>query len=200
MVDHVCHHGAGTPGVALHGNPMYGGRALGIFTMCLAAVMVGAAYNALDEYEAQMEARMTTMPPDSASHARPRLPALFRAAWAKIATAEAALRDCAEQHMELCRRQAEEGIPFTYRDDVLLGCIGREVMVQTWETVQSDLIRTIGAGLVRAGERIERIYRDMSIGNAHRNTSLRDWAYRELALAQFGLDGLRRMPNVRPGS
>ena len=44
----------------------------------------------------------------------------------------------------------------------------------------------------------------MSIGNAHRNTSLRDWAYRELALAQFGLpgqlDGLRRMPNVRPGS
>ena len=68
----------------------------------------------------------------------------------------------------------------------------------------SDLVRTIGAGVVKAGERIERVYRDMSIGNAHRNTSLRDWAYRELALAQFGLpgqlDGLRRAPNVRPGS
>ena len=42
----------GTPGLALHGSPMYGGRApSGIFTMCLAAVLVGAAYNALDEYE-----------------------------------------------------------------------------------------------------------------------------------------------------
>src|SRR5204863_9325347 len=36
--------GQQNPGLALHGNPMYGGRALGIFTMCLAAVMVGAAY------------------------------------------------------------------------------------------------------------------------------------------------------------
>ena len=196
--------GKGTPGVALHGNPMYGGRALGIFTMCLAAVMVGAAYNALDEYEAQMEARMTTMPPIVPRKLDPDFQRYFGAAWAKTATAEAALRDCAQQHMELCRRQAEEGVPFTYRDDVLLGCIGREVMVQTWETVQSDLIRTVGAGVVKAGERIERIYRDMSIGNAHRNTSLRDWAYRELALAQFGLPGqlagLRRAPNVRPGS
>ena len=42
---------ATTPGVRLHGNPMYGGRALSIFTMCLGAVMVGATYNALDEYE-----------------------------------------------------------------------------------------------------------------------------------------------------
>ena len=42
----------------------------------------------------------------------------------------------------------------------------------------------------------------MSIGNAHRNTSLRDWAYRELVLAHFALPGqletLQRLPNVRP--
>ena len=100
---------------------MYGGRALGIFTMCLAAVMVGAAYNALDEYEAQMEARSTTMPPIVPRKLDPDFQRYFGAAWAKTATAEAALRDCAEQHMALCRRQAEEGVPFTYRDDVLLG-------------------------------------------------------------------------------
>jgi 3-hydroxy-9,10-secoandrosta-1,3,5(10)-triene-9,17-dione monooxygenase len=194
--------GKGTPGVALHGNPMYGGRALGVFTMCLAAVMVGAAYNALDEYEGQMDSRSTTMPPIVSRKLDPDFQRYFGAGWAKTATAEAALHDCAEQYMELCRRQAEDGTPFTYTDDMLLGCIGREVMVQTWETVQSDLVRTIGASLIRQGERIERIYRDMSIGNAHRNTSLRDWAYRELALAHFGLPGqlagLRRLPNVRP--
>jgi 3-hydroxy-9,10-secoandrosta-1,3,5(10)-triene-9,17-dione monooxygenase len=194
--------GTGNPGVALHGNPMYGGRALSVFTLCLGAVMVGAAYNALDEFEAQMEARMTPIPPFVQRKLDPDTQRYFGAAWAKTATAEAALRNCADQHMDLCRRQAEEGIPYSYEDDMRLACIGREVMVQTWETVQSDLVRTIGASLMKQGERIERIYRDMSIGNAHRNTSLRDWAYRELALAHFGLpgqfDSLFRMPNVRP--
>jgi 3-hydroxy-9,10-secoandrosta-1,3,5(10)-triene-9,17-dione monooxygenase len=148
-----------------------------------------------------MEARMTPIPPFVPRRLDPDFQRYFGGAWAKIATAEAALRSCAEQHMELCRRQAEDGVPYTYEDDMLLGCIGREVMVQTWETVQSEIVRTIGASLLRAGERIERIYRDMSIGNAHRNTSFRDWAYRELALAHLGLPGqmatLQRRPNVR---
>ena len=89
--------------------------------------------------------------------------------------------------MELCRRQAEEGIPFTFGDDVRLGCIAREIMIQCWETVQSDLARTVGASFLRSGERMERIYRDMSIGNAHRNTSFRDWAFRELACLHLGV-------------
>ena len=189
------------PGVRLHGNPMYGGRALGIFTMCLAAVMVGAAYNALDEYENVMRSRPTPIPPFTPRTEDADFQRYFGAAWAKIATAEAALHDCAEQHMELCRRQAEDGVPYSYQDDMLLGCIGREVMVQTWETVQSDLVRTAGASLLGKDQRMERIYRDLSIGNAHRNTSLRDWAYRELALAYFGLpsqtDQLQRRPGLR---
>jgi 3-hydroxy-9,10-secoandrosta-1,3,5(10)-triene-9,17-dione monooxygenase len=192
---------AKTPGVALHGNPMYGGRALSVFTMCLAAVMVGAAYNALDEYEAQMEARMTPIPPFVQRRLDPDFQRYFGAAWAKTAAAEAALRNCADQHMELCRRQAEEGIPYSYKDDMLLGCIAREIMIQCWETVQSDLVRTIGASLMSSGQRIERIFRDMAIGNAHRNTSFRDWAFRELALAHLGLpgqlDALVRLPSGR---
>lgn len=192
---------ATTPGAALHGNPMYGGRAMGIFTMCLAAVMVGAAYNALDEYAEQMEARMTPLPPFVPRKLDPDFQRWFGAGWAKIATAEAALHDCAEQHMQLCRRQADKGVPFTYGDDMLLGCIAREVMVQTWETVQSDLVRTIGASTMKAGERIERIFRDMAIGNAHRNTAFRDFMYREISLAHFGLpsqtDLLQRQPSFR---
>src|SRR5439155_10546915 len=49
----------GTPGLRLHGNPMYGGRALACFTMSLAAVMVGAAYQALDEYELLLDSKST---------------------------------------------------------------------------------------------------------------------------------------------
>jgi 3-hydroxy-9,10-secoandrosta-1,3,5(10)-triene-9,17-dione monooxygenase len=178
---------AGTPGYALHGNPMYSGRALSIFTMCLAAVCVGAAYNALDEYKEQLNSRMTPIPPFVPRRNDPDFQRIYGASLAKTATAEAALRNSADQFMELCRRSVEDGVPFTWEDDCRLGCINREVMVQTWETVQSDLVRTIGASLMRPGQRIERIFRDMAVANAHRNTSLRDWQWRELGMANLGV-------------
>jgi 3-hydroxy-9,10-secoandrosta-1,3,5(10)-triene-9,17-dione monooxygenase len=178
----------GTPGLRLHGNPMYGGRALGCFTITLAAIMVGAAYNALDEYETMLQTKKTPLPPMIPRKLDPDYQRYFGRAWAKIATAEAALTNAAEQHMELCRRFVDEGIPYSYADEHRIGCIAREVMVQAWETVQADLFRTAGSSAGAKGQRLERIYRDMSIGaNSHRNTLLRDWAFREIARDRLGL-------------
>jgi 3-hydroxy-9,10-secoandrosta-1,3,5(10)-triene-9,17-dione monooxygenase len=202
MVDIDVSDPANVPGVALHGNPMYGGRALGIFTMCLGAVMVGAAYNALDEYREQLNTRSTLLPPFTPRRTDPDFQRIYGAALAKTATADAALRSAADQYMELCRRSVEGGPPFAWEADVRLGCICREVMVQTWETVQSDLVRTIGASLLRPGERIDRIFRDLAVANAHRNTSLRDWQFRELGMADLGIP--REFPGgplpSRPGA
>ena len=55
----------GTPGSRLHGNPLYGGRAMTIFTLSLAAVTVGALFNALDEYERLLRTKSTPLPPSS---------------------------------------------------------------------------------------------------------------------------------------
>ena len=188
----------GTPGLRLHGNPMYGGRALGCFTITLAAIMVGAAYNALDEYESMLETKLTPLPPMIPRKLDPDYQRYFGRAWTKIATAEAALQNVAEQHMELCRRFVEQGVPYSYADDQRIGCIAREVMIQCWETVQSDLFRTAGSSAGAKGQRLERIYRDMSIGsNSHRNTLLRDWAFRELARDRLGLPRDYRGGNVQ---
>jgi 3-hydroxy-9,10-secoandrosta-1,3,5(10)-triene-9,17-dione monooxygenase len=188
----------GTPGLRLHGNPMYGGRALGCFTITLAAIMVGAAYNALDEYESMLETKLTPLPPMIPRKLDPDYQRYFGRAWTKIATAEAALQNVAEQHMELCRRFVEQGLPYSYADDHRIGCIAREVMIQCWETVQSDLFRTAGSSAGAKGQRLERIYRDMSIGsNSHRNTLLRDWAFRELARDRLGLPRDYRGGNVQ---
>jgi 3-hydroxy-9,10-secoandrosta-1,3,5(10)-triene-9,17-dione monooxygenase len=191
----------GTPGYALHENPMYAGRALSIFTMCLGAVCVGAAYNALDEYKEHLNTRSTLLPPFTPRRTDPDFQRIYGASLAKTATAEAALRSAADEYMELCRRSVDGGPAFTWEDDVRLGCICREVMVQTWETVQADLVRTIGASLMRPGQRIERIFRDLAVANAHRNTSLRDWQFRELAMANLGIP--RELPGgplpSRPG-
>ena len=45
--------------------------------------------------------------------------------------------NAADQHMELCRRFVDEGIPYSYADDHRIGCIAREVMIQAWETMQA---------------------------------------------------------------
>jgi 3-hydroxy-9,10-secoandrosta-1,3,5(10)-triene-9,17-dione monooxygenase len=176
----------GTPGLRLHGNPMYGGRALSCFTLSLAAILVGAAYNALDEYEAMLTTKMTPLPPFVPRKFDLDFQRYFGEAWAKIATAEAALMNGADQHMELCRRFVDEGIPYSYADDHRIGCIGREAMIQAWETMQSDICRTAGSSAAGRGERLDRIFRDMSIGNSHRNTQLRDFAFREIARDRLG--------------
>jgi 3-hydroxy-9,10-secoandrosta-1,3,5(10)-triene-9,17-dione monooxygenase len=177
----------GTPGHRLHGNPLYHGRAMAPFTLTLGAVLVGAAYNALDDYERLMNERTIPLPPFTPRKLDPDYQRHFGRAMAKIATAEAALLNAADQHMELCRRAANEGAPYTHGDDWLVASIAREVMLQAWETMQSDIFRTAGSSATRSGERIERIYRDMSMGNGHLNVVLRDPMFREIARWRLGL-------------
>jgi 3-hydroxy-9,10-secoandrosta-1,3,5(10)-triene-9,17-dione monooxygenase len=183
----------GTPGLRLHDNPLYGGRALACFTMSLGAIMVGAAYQALDEYELMLDSKLTHLPPMQPRRFDPDFQRWFGSALAKVSTAEAALLNCADQHMELCAAAAQ-GAPYTYGDDMRLGAIAREVMIQTWEIMQSEIFRTAGSSAGAKGQRMERIYRDMSIGNSHRNTMLREWAFGELAREYLGL------PRLGPGN
>jgi 3-hydroxy-9,10-secoandrosta-1,3,5(10)-triene-9,17-dione monooxygenase len=188
-----------TAGYLLHGNPLYGGRAMACFTLTLAAVMVGAAYQALDEYELLLDSKMTPLPPMVPRRGDLTYQRWFGSALAKIATAEAAMINAAQQHMELCRSHCEDGAPYTYGQDMLLGCIAREVLIQTWEIMQGEIFRTAGSSAGNRGERMERIYRDMSIGNSHRNTLLREFAFGELAREHLGLPrlGIGNVQEVR---
>jgi 3-hydroxy-9,10-secoandrosta-1,3,5(10)-triene-9,17-dione monooxygenase len=177
----------GTPGYRLHGNPLYAGRALSCFTLTLAALAVGAAYQALDEYRRLLETKLTPRAPMGPRRDDPDHQRWFGSALAKVATAEAAVLSCADQHMEACRLNAEEGVPYGYGEDMRLGCIAREVMIQIWEVMQGEIFRTAGSSAGARGERMERVYRDLTIVNSHRNTLLRDWAFGELAREQLGL-------------
>jgi 3-hydroxy-9,10-secoandrosta-1,3,5(10)-triene-9,17-dione monooxygenase len=89
--------------------------------------------------------------------------------------------------MEHCRRAAEDGVAYTYGADMLVGCIAREVMSMAWDTMQADIFRMSGSSASKHGERLERLYRDLSMGNSHRNSLLRDFAYREVAKERLGV-------------
>ena len=176
----------GTPGYRLHGNPMYAGRAMTVFTLSLAAVTVGAAYNALDEYERLLRTKGIPMPPFTPRVHDRQHHRWFGRALTHIALAEAALRDTAERHMWMCARNVEQGIDYSYGDDMLLAGIAREIMLASWEVVNNDLWQTMGASVARDGERMTRVFRDMAVASAHRNLQFRDMMYGEIARAALG--------------
>lgn len=177
----------GTAGSELHGNGMYSGRGLSIFTMTLAAIAIGGGYNALDEFEDQMRTRKTPLPPVASRLQDPDYQRYYGGALTKLATAEAALMNVAQQHMDLCRANAAGERPYTFVDDFKLAAIARELVVQVWETVEKDLYRNIGSSAARNGERFERVFRDMAQAAGHRNTLLREQSYRTLAQLTLGL-------------
>jgi 3-hydroxy-9,10-secoandrosta-1,3,5(10)-triene-9,17-dione monooxygenase len=177
----------GTPGYRLHGNPMYAGRTLAFFQGELAAIMVGAARGALDEYEEILRARKTQRPPIVSRHEDPDYQRWFGLAMGRIATAEAALIQVAEQWMDLCRTGAETGVQFSRKDDLRLNIIAREALTLAWDAMQGQIFRTAGTGAARNGLRIERVFRDMAMGWGHFGTIVGDWAARELAREHLGL-------------
>jgi 3-hydroxy-9,10-secoandrosta-1,3,5(10)-triene-9,17-dione monooxygenase len=177
----------GTPGYRLHANPMYAGRTLAFFQGELAAILIGAVQGALDEYEGVLRMRKTQRPPIVARYLDPDYQRWYGLAVGRVATAEAALIQLAEQWMELCRRSVEEGPPFSREDDLRLNIVAREALTLAWDAMQGQLFRTAGTSLAKNGQRLERIFRDMAMGWGHFGTLVGDWAARELAREHFGL-------------
>lgn len=178
----------GTPGLRLHGNPLYGGRAAGPFTISLAAVLVGAAYNALDELEHLMRTKKTFLPPQKLRIYDDDNQRWFGEAMARIGLLEAAVHGAAQMHMNFCRRYVDEGIPFSYEDDMFVAAIAREAMLDLWQVMALHLFRAAGSSGAVNGERLERVFRDMSMIAGHGNSRLREYAHREMARMRFGLD------------
>jgi 3-hydroxy-9,10-secoandrosta-1,3,5(10)-triene-9,17-dione monooxygenase len=182
--------GSGTPGSRLHGNPMYSGRAVSVFTISLAAVTVGAAYNALDEYERLMRERKTPLPPFIPRVEDPDYQRWYGRALTHIATAEAATHKAAERHMEACRRNVEDGgaggVPYSYGEDMPIAGIAREAILMCWRVIDDDIWQTVGASVARDGERTARVFRDMAVAAAHRNLQLRDMFYGDIGRAALG--------------
>jgi 3-hydroxy-9,10-secoandrosta-1,3,5(10)-triene-9,17-dione monooxygenase len=177
----------GTPGLLLHGNPMYAGRTLSFFQAELASLIVGGLKGALEEYERILTTRKTQRPPIVPRHLDPDYQRWFGLALGQAATAEAAVIQCAEQYMELCRRTLETGQPFTRKDDLRLNIIAREAVRMSWETMHGLVFRTAGTSASKNGERLERSFRDMAMDWGHFGTIVGDWAARGLAREHLGL-------------
>ncbi len=178
----------GTPGSRLHGNPMYAGRCFSVFQLELTALMIGAARGALDEYQAIVTTKRTQRPPTVLRAEDPDYQRWFGAAIGKLATAEAAMLSAGDQWTELARRNVEEDAGFSREDDMVLNFIAREGMRMAWDAMQEHLIRTAGSSSLRDGERLQRIYRDMTMGHGHFASLFGDVVTRRIGQYRLGVE------------
>jgi 3-hydroxy-9,10-secoandrosta-1,3,5(10)-triene-9,17-dione monooxygenase len=175
----------GTAGLALHRNPEYAGGPLSFMLFQLGALAVGMAKGALDAYEELMRSRMTVFLPIIPRVEDPDYQFKFGEASGMIAAAEAALSGAVAQWAGIC---AAGPAGFTRDTELRLAMISREVVRLCWRAVEGHLFPTAGSSSVRHGERIERVWRDMSTLHSHAGVAvfLSSLANREFARVHFG--------------
>jgi 3-hydroxy-9,10-secoandrosta-1,3,5(10)-triene-9,17-dione monooxygenase len=183
----------GSPGSRLHGNPMYAGRNVSLFQIELSALMVGAVKGAIDEYEQLVLTRKTQRPPVTLRADDPDYQRWLGVAIGDTSVAEAAVLHAGEEWMEAARRNVEDGVPFTREEDLRLNYVGRFGLRMAWKVMQEQIVGTAGSSAVRDGERMQRIYRDMTMGHGHFGNLLGDSIARQIGQMRLG-----RLPTEVP--
>jgi len=176
-----------SPGLRLHGNPLYAGRTLSVFQSELSALATGALRGALEEYESIIRTRRTQRPPIVARYLDPDYQRWYGQALAAASAAETLIAAVARRWSEHTRLFAQDGRVFTRADDLELNVLAREALTLAWTSLQEDVLRTAGTSATRSGGRIERFFRDVAMDWGHVGNVTRDWAWRELARERLGL-------------
>jgi 3-hydroxy-9,10-secoandrosta-1,3,5(10)-triene-9,17-dione monooxygenase len=171
---------SGSPGRTLHGNPEYGGAQLAFINFINGAMAVGMARGALEAYENLLRVRTTLVPPVVPRYQDPDYQLWYGDAVGMIGTAEAALLNAAQQWHQAA---AQGPAAVTRALDLRLSAICRQVAKLAWAAVEGYIMPTAGSSSIRHGERLERVWRDMSTLRTHAGLSilLPTIAMRELA-------------------
>ena len=177
----------GSAGSALHGNPMYAGRAPSFFHGELAAIMIGTAYAAADEYARIVAARPLTLEPDRTRADLHDYQRHLGQALGLIDMADAALRQTAEDWTETCRRNVTGQAPFTVVEDNRLALMFLNAGRIAWDVLQGTLFRTAGSRHARDGERMQRYFRDAATYWTHVGASMAEPLARRVGCDRLGL-------------
>ena len=177
----------GSAGSKLHGNPMYAGRAPSFFHGELAAVMIGIAYAAADEYARIVAARPLLLEPGRTRADLHDYQRHLGEALGVIHLAEAALRQTAEDWMEACRRNVSGEAPFTVVEDNRLALMFLNAGRMAWDVLQGILFRTAGSRHARDGERMQRYFRDAATYWTHVGPSMYEPLVRRVGCDTLGL-------------
>jgi 3-hydroxy-9,10-secoandrosta-1,3,5(10)-triene-9,17-dione monooxygenase len=176
----------GTPGLRIHGNPMYAGRCLSFFHAELVAVMVGLGYAAIDEYEHIIRTKNTLYPPIKPRYLHHDYQRYLGLALGMMNAAKRLVLSAGDAYMEYCRRGCAGGAAFTMQEDMELFASLEHGGRLAWEAIEM-LFRTASSSAAKDGERMQRYYRDASIYRGHLSAQY-DMHAARLGLVHLGLD------------
>jgi 3-hydroxy-9,10-secoandrosta-1,3,5(10)-triene-9,17-dione monooxygenase len=158
-----------TPGVRLHGNPMYMGRHRGFYHGELVSVQVGTARAALDEYERLLLTTPSATEPGTFRYELAAFQEPFGLALAMVDAAEHILLHVGQTHMAYCQRWARTGQPYTHEDDLRLHGALQQAGRLCFRAVEL-LLRTAGPRMANNGSRLQRYFRDITMYRVHESS------------------------------
>ncbi|MFB2581258.1 acyl-CoA dehydrogenase family protein [Herbiconiux sp. P15] len=161
-------------GAALHGNPIYVGSVQAFLGAELAAVTVGAARAALDEWEELARVRKAPLPPFSLRDHDPASQRIFGEAAIKADAAEAILMQVADTIAEWSEAFVLRGAPLTRGMDTRLNGLTLEAGRLASEAVDM-LFQSAGSSEARPGRRMERYARDIMMYRTHAAAQYGAW-------------------------
>ncbi|MFT4584844.1 MAG: 3-hydroxy-9,10-secoandrosta-1,3,5(10)-triene-9,17-dione monooxygenase [Gammaproteobacteria bacterium] len=176
-----------TIGYQLHNNPLYAGRFFGFAIGELAAVQVGAAQAAVDEFERLLMGKKTMSITNSGTPKieDPNFQRCFGLAMAAADSAYSLMLQVGEQYMTYAKQAAAKEHPFS--EERVWRLYGQQMTAArlSWEAGETAFRSGSTTG-ARDGARLQRYWRDLC---AFRTNGLHQHDFRAGALAQarFGL-------------
>jgi 3-hydroxy-9,10-secoandrosta-1,3,5(10)-triene-9,17-dione monooxygenase len=156
----------GTHGTRLHGNPMYLGRMMGPYHCSLVSVVVGAAWAALDEFEAMMLRNRSLADPSLLWADHPDYLRAFGLALAMTEAAETILYGVAARYMDYCRRWERNRTPITVEDNLRLWGLAQQAGGLARQAVELLLQNSLSAP-TKKGSKLARYFGDVAMYNSH---------------------------------
>jgi len=178
-----------SPGVELHGDPLYLGPVAGYFHVTLAAPIVGGAKAALDEYERIITGRTMPFAPDLKRSDDPFHQSDLGMAMTMADSAEAICVQVGELYCRWCADAVERGIPFTMEKDARLYGMSQRAAQLATEAIEL-LFRSAGTSASMKGQPMQRYYRDAAMLRGHNSSQ---YAPTAMKIAQVHL-GMRKRP------
>jgi 3-hydroxy-9,10-secoandrosta-1,3,5(10)-triene-9,17-dione monooxygenase len=169
------------PGWEIVTNPMYSGRTTPFLVAESTAVVVGAAYGALDCYADILQTRKSRFPPFPFNAEMAEYQHNFGRCQALIDTAHAAMIQAGEQYMELCRDRAAFDASWERR----LQMVEQQAIHLAYEAVDI-MFRTAGTSMARKDSMLGRFWRNIGVIRGHL-AHQSDSAALNFARAHFGL-------------
>jgi 3-hydroxy-9,10-secoandrosta-1,3,5(10)-triene-9,17-dione monooxygenase len=176
--------GANIPGYQLHGNPMYCGQSAGYSQLEIAAILVGIARAATDEYERLLREKKTSGPNPLPRYNAPEHQRTFAHAVSLADAAHDVVQAGAERYTIFCNDAVNSPDGFSRAGAGRLAMAANQAADLAWQAVDLCFKMSGSSEGARNGSRMQRYYRDFSMARTNMSAKL-DMEAQNFAAAYF---------------